>query len=123
MAKKGNIFGLSFRDQYICNTNEGLKIMEGIETVVAGIERKVHQLIQRIEALNIENNQLKNTIETLNHTNTNEKQTIEQLKLQHKNSNKNALSNQNKTDRIIPEEEKIDELLREIDYCLGILNR
>lgn len=95
--------------------------MATIETVVTGIGTKVNQLIGRLESLQEENNQIKKTIHSLNQEKQIQNETIEELKQQI--TLLTEAQTAKTTGERIPDEKKINELLREIDQCLGMLSR
>ncbi|MFH1160463.1 MAG: hypothetical protein V1733_05895 [bacterium] len=88
--------------------------------LISGIEYKVHQLIGRLKALQMENEHLKKEHHELIKTKGEQTETIEEL---------TQKINIIKTIKIIETKEgtveakvKINELLREIDKCIGLLN-
>lgn len=95
--------------------------MDDFSVMIQGIEYKTHQLIKKLEALVIENQKLKEHITEL-------------VTTQAENQNKiKVLQNQNQiitiTNAIEGEEnktkakKKINELLREVDRCLALINK
>lgn len=95
--------------------------MADVETLVSGIDVKVHKMIERLQSLQKENEQLRQEIHKQNQINQRQKQTIEELEQK---------INLVKTTRTLEIKEgtveakvTINELLREIDKCIGLLNR
>ncbi|TSA26148.1 MAG: hypothetical protein D4R67_08495 [Bacteroidetes bacterium] len=95
--------------------------MADLETLVSGIDYKVHQLIERLQILQQENEQKKNEIRELNKINENQTQVIETLnqKINHLKTTRNVEFNEG----TVEAKATINELLREIDSCIGLLNR
>jgi chromosome segregation ATPase len=95
--------------------------MESAGTLIAGIDYKIRKLISRVEALENENRQLIDKIEALN-TNIKsleldmegQKDRIKVLKLA-----KSLDKEESRTEVKL----KINELLREIDNCVRLLNK
>lgn len=95
--------------------------MESASTLIAGIEYKIRKLINQVAKLQHENKDLKQTIEeltnninTLEHRNKEQEDKIKILKLA-KSLNKEESTTEVKL--------KINELLREIDNCVRLLNK
>lgn len=88
--------------------------MADVETLVSGIDYKVHKLIERLQNLQRENEQYRNEIHYKN-------QTIEELdqKINLLKTTKNLEIKEGKVEAKVT----INELLREIDKCIGLLNR
>ena len=94
--------------------------MSSAEILITGIEYKIRKLIGLNETLKAENNQLKTEAEGL-------RSEVEQLRLKI-----NELQQQQitlKLAKTLNKEEKktvklkINELVREIDHCIGLLNK
>jgi predicted RNase H-like nuclease (RuvC/YqgF family) len=94
--------------------------MGDIATLVSGIEYKVRKLITRNQSLKDENEKLKKEIEALKRTNT------EQTELLRKSEEKVNIIKLAKTletkEGNVEAKLKINELVREIDKCIGLLN-
>jgi predicted RNase H-like nuclease (RuvC/YqgF family) len=95
--------------------------MEKAETLIAGIEYKVRKLIGQTGILLEENNQLKTEVNTL-------KAEIEKLEskvfeLQEKQKTIKLAKSLNKEEKRTEVKLKINELVREIDHCIGLLNK
>lgn len=95
--------------------------MADIEALVTGIDVKVHKLIERLKNLQQENEQNKKEIHQLNQINERQNQIIETL-----NQNINHLKTKQNIEfkgGTVEAKATINELLREIDKCIGLLNR
>lgn len=95
--------------------------MEKAETLVAGIDYKVRKLIGQTGLLQEENKQLKTEVNTL-------KSEIEKLEsrvfeLQEKQKTIKLAKSLNKEEKRTDVKLKINELVREIDHCIGLLNK
>jgi predicted RNase H-like nuclease (RuvC/YqgF family) len=95
--------------------------MESAETLIAGIEYKVRKLIGQTGILQEENKQLKNEVNLL-------KSEIEMLEarvtdLQEKQKTLKLAKSLNKEEKRTEVKLKINELVREIDHCIGLLNK
>ncbi len=95
--------------------------MESAETLIAGIEYKVRKLIGQTGILQEENKQLSNEVKLL-------KSEIEMLEarvseLQEKQKTLKLAKSLNKEEKRTEVKLKINELVREIDHCIGLLNK
>ena len=95
--------------------------MESAETLIAGIEYKVRKLIGQTGLLQEENKQLSNEVKLL-------KSEIEMLEarvseLQEKQKTLKLAKSLNKEEKRTEVKLKINELVREIDHCIGLLNK
>ncbi len=95
--------------------------MADVETLVSGIDYKVHKLIERLQVLQKENEQNKQGIHELNEINQKQNQTIEELEKKIKLLK--TTSNLELKEGTVEAKETINDLLREIDTCIGLLNR
>ncbi len=95
--------------------------MEDLSVLLSGVEYKTLQLIKIIKELKEENIEIKTKLEELNQTNTDNNLKIKYL------AEKNTILKI--TNSIEGEENKskaklkINELLREVDRCLALLNK
>ncbi|HLO91648.1 MAG TPA: hypothetical protein VK172_10835 [Lentimicrobium sp.] len=95
--------------------------MESAGVLIAGIEYKVRKLIGRISILENENSELNRKIEDLNnHIKQLELNLIEQ---QDKHKVLKLAKSLNKEESKTEVKLKINELLREIDNCVRLLNK
>lgn len=95
--------------------------MANVETLVSSIDNKVHKVIERLQILQKENEQFRQEIHEQNQINQRQNQTIEELDQQI-----NLLKttrNLNTKEGTVEAKVTINELLREIDKCIGLLNR
>lgn len=104
---------------YLCSTTN--VFMESASTLIAGIDYKIRKLIGQIEKLENENKSLNNKIEELN-------KNIKDLELsideQHDKIKVLKLAKSlNKEESKTEVKLKINELLREIDNCVRLLNK
>lgn len=95
--------------------------MKNAETLIAGIEFKVRKLIGQTGVLQEENkklreelNTLKSEIEILESIITEQHEKLKTLKL---------AKSLNKEEKRTDVKLKINELVREIDHCIGLLNK
>jgi len=95
--------------------------MADVETLVSGIEYKVHKLIERLQILQKENEESKQGIHELHEINQRQNQTIEEL--EKKINLLKTTSNLELKEGTVEAKATINELLREIDKCIGLLNR
>ncbi len=86
-----------------------------------GIYTKAEKMINRQNSLIEQNTQLKKKQEELNNTIENHNKLIEQLK--DKNRNLKFANSIKQSEGNIDVKNKIDELVREIDKCIGLLNK
>ena len=94
--------------------------MKDVATLVSGIEYKLRKLIEQHQSTRSENTRLINEIQDLNAVINDQKLTIKQLE------EKNKLLKLAKTletkEGNVEAKLKINELVREIDKCIGLLN-
>jgi len=88
--------------------------------LIAAIESKVHQLIERLQTLQADNTTLKNENQVLSKIKGDQQETIEQL-TQKTNAAYTAKIVERK-EGTVEAKARINELLREIDKCIGLLN-
>lgn len=98
-----------------------LVFMSSAETLITGIEYKIRKLIGLNESLRAENKQLKTEAEGL-------RSEVEQLKLrinelQQQQITLKLAKTLNKEEKKTEVKLKINELVREIDHCIGLLNK
>ncbi|MCD4682197.1 MAG: hypothetical protein K8R86_02845 [Bacteroidales bacterium] len=86
-----------------------------------GIYTKAVKMINRQNSLIEQNTQLNKKQEELNNTIENQNKLIEQLK--DKNRNLKFANSIKQSEGNIDVKNKIDELVREIDKCIGLLNK
>ena len=94
--------------------------MKDVATLVSGIDYKLRKLIEQHHALRSENNNFINEIQNLKLENNEQKQKITQLEEKIKIL-KLAKTLENKEGNV-EAKLKINELVREIDKCIGLLN-
>ena len=85
-----------------------------------GIYSKVGKMINQPNSLIVQNTLLKKKQEELNNTIENHNKLIEQLK--DKNRNLKITNSIKQSEGNIDVKNRIDELVREIDKCIGLLN-
>jgi hypothetical protein len=94
--------------------------MKDVATLVSGIEYKLRKLIEQHQSTRAENTRLINEIQDLNAVINEQKLTIKQLE------EKSKLLKLAKTletkEGNVEAKLKINELVREIDKCIGLLN-
>lgn len=95
--------------------------MKNAETLLAGIEYKVRRLLEKNGLLHTENEQLKDEVAGL-------KSNIEDLErsifeLKEKTTTLKLAKTLNKDESRTEVKLKINELVREIDHCIGLLNK
>lgn len=95
--------------------------MKSINKLIAGIEYKVRELTERLQSLQVEKKELNQAIDNL-------KQTIEEQnskirELEEKLFTLKLVKTLNKGKENLAEKYKINELVREIDKCIGLLNK
>lgn len=95
--------------------------MADVETLVSGIDHKVHQLIERVQNLQRENEKYRKEIHEQNQINQRQNQTIGELeeKINLLKTTRNLEIKEGRVEAKVT----INELLREIDTCIGLLNR
>lgn len=94
--------------------------MGEIATLVSGIEYKVRRLIARVEALENENKRLQASLNLLDEENRDQ---AAQLKRAGEEVNYIKLAKTlEKQEGNVEAKMKINELIREIDKCIGLLN-
>ncbi|NVN96262.1 MAG: hypothetical protein HXX18_13390 [Bacteroidetes bacterium] len=95
--------------------------MQDLSILVSGIEFKLRKLIEQNNQLKIENAQLLKTQEELNNLIENQKIIINKSQEKYKvlKIAKSLESSTNSFDQKI----KINEILREVDKCIGLLNK
>jgi len=95
--------------------------MADVETLVSGIDYKIHRLIERLQSLQKESETQTKEIHELNQNREEQNQTIKELQ------EKVQILKTTKTLEIkegtVEAKAKINELLREIENCIGLLNR
>jgi len=95
--------------------------MADVETLVSGIDYKIHRLIERLQTLQGETEKQTKEIHELNQNKEKLNQTIKDLE------QKVKILKTTKTLEIkegtVEARAKINELLREIENCIGLLNR
>jgi len=94
--------------------------MDDVSEIMQGVEYKTLQLIKRLEQLEKENFEIKGQLKTLHETE--EENSIKIKYLEEKNKIikiANTLEGQDKTKAKL----KINELLREVERCLALLNK
>lgn len=94
--------------------------MGDLNTLLLGIEYKLKKLLEQNERCKKENQLLQNEIEEIKQINLDKNQTIDKLKdeLQKVKLAKSIDSEEGSNDAKL----KINELVREIDKCIGLLN-
>ena len=94
--------------------------MKDVSTLVSGIEYKLGKLLETKHRLQAEIRTLKEIIEELNSDNQKQKETITQLeeKIKIQRLAKTIESKEGNVEAKM----KINELVREIDKCIGLLN-
>lgn len=95
--------------------------MKNAETLVAGIEYKVRKLLERNGLLHKENEQLKNEVTGLKTNMEDLERNIFELK--EKITTLKLAKTLNKEESRTEVKLKINELMREIDHCVGLLNK
>lgn len=95
--------------------------MKSVTTLVSGIDFKVRKLIERIEILENENVKLQNIIEELKTEIKNQNLTVEDF--QERIKILKLAKTLNKEESRTEVKLKINELLREIDNCVRLLNK
>jgi len=95
--------------------------MSDAGTLLDGIYTKVGKMINQQNSLIEQNTLLKTKQEELNNTIENHNKLIEQLK--DKNRNLKIANSIKQSEGNIDVKNKIDELVREIDKCIGLLNK
>ena len=95
--------------------------MQDLSILVSGIEFKLRKLIQQNNQLKIENDKLLKTNEEFKKTIENQNNTIKELEEKYKvlKIAKSLESGANSFDQKI----KINEMLREVEKCIGLLNK
>ena len=95
--------------------------MQDLSILVSGIEFKLRKLIEQNNQLKIENAQLLKTKEELSNLIENQKKIINKSEEKYKvlKIAKSLESSSNSFDQKI----KINEILREVDKCIGLLNK
>ncbi len=95
--------------------------MGDLNTLLLGVEYKLKKLLEEYERSVKENQLLKNELEEIKRINLDKNQTIDKLKdeLQIVKLAKSIDSEEGSSDAKL----KINELVREIDKCIGLLNQ
>jgi len=95
--------------------------MADVEALVSDIELKVGKMIERLQSLQNEHVQLEKEIHEQNQINHRQKHTIEELeqKINLLKTTRNLEIKEGSIDAKVT----VNELLREIDRCIGLLNR
>ncbi len=94
--------------------------MKDVATLVSGIDYKIRKLIEHHDLLRSENKKISNEVRDLKLVNQEQKQKIRQLEETVKIL-KLAKTLENKEGNV-EAKLKINELVREIDKCIGLLN-
>ena len=94
--------------------------MKDVASLVSGIELKVRKLIEQQQVVSSENEKLIKEIHQLKQANNEQKQTIKQLeeKIKVLRLAKTLETKEGNVEAKL----KINELVREIDKCIGLLN-
>lgn len=95
--------------------------MKGVITLVTGIDYKIRKLIESVKTIENENVKLKHKIEELSTTISNQKTEITEL--QDRIKILKLAKSLNKEESKTEVKLKINELLREIDNCVRLLNK
>ena len=95
--------------------------MEKAETLVAGIEYKVRKLILQNGTLKEDNSKLKNDVIALKSEIGGLESKV--LMLQERQKTLKLAKSLNKEEKRTDVKLKINELVREIDHCIGLLNK
>lgn len=95
--------------------------MKNAETLVAGIDYKVRKLIGQHGILQEENDRLRTEMNSLK--SENEKLEMKLLELQERIKTLKLAKSLNKEEKKTDVKLKINELVREIDHCIGLLNK
>lgn len=95
--------------------------MKNAETLVAGIEYKVRRLLEKNGLLHSENERLKNEMTGLKNNIEDLERNIFELK--EKITTLKLAKTLNKEESRTEVKLKINELVREIDHCIGLLNK
>ncbi len=95
--------------------------MDDINEFVNNINRKVERLLQAYHSLLSEKEELNNTLKESLITIENQKKIIEELK--NKRSNLVLAELVKQTEGKSDVKKRIDEMVREIDKCIGLLNK
>jgi chromosome segregation ATPase len=98
-----------------------MDFMKNAETLVAGIDYKVRKLIGQNGILQEENNRLSTEMNSLK--SENEKLEMKLLELQERIKTLKLAKSLNKEEKKTDVKLKINELVREIDHCIGLLNK
>lgn len=94
--------------------------MKDVSTLVSGIEYKIGKLLNQQKLLSLENQELKEQITT--HLHIIEKQKEEIKQLEEKQHILKLAKTLETTEGNVEAKKKINELVREIDKCIGLLN-
>jgi DNA repair exonuclease SbcCD ATPase subunit len=94
--------------------------MKEVDQLISNIEQKVRKLIDLRESCEIQNKELKQTLEEL--TKTIEKQENTIKKLEERNNILTITKSLESLQGNVEVKNKINELVREIDKCIGLLN-
>jgi len=95
--------------------------MDEVNEFVININRKVERLIQLYNSVLAENETLKNSLKEYNITIENQKKIIDEFK--NKRSNLVLAELVKQTEGNSDVKKRIDEMVREIDKCIGLLNK
>ncbi|MBE0646277.1 MAG: hypothetical protein IH596_00675 [Bacteroidales bacterium] len=95
--------------------------MANVETLVSEIDHKVQKVIERLQNLQRENEQYRQEIHDQNQINQRQNQTI--VELEEKINLLKTTRNLEIKEGTVEAKVTINELLREIDKCIGLLNR
>jgi hypothetical protein len=94
--------------------------MKDVSTLVSGIEYKIGKLLNQQKLLIRENQELKDQMTTQLHLIEKQKEDIKQLEEKHKILK--LAKTLETTEGNVEAKKKINELVREIDKCIGLLN-
>jgi septal ring factor EnvC (AmiA/AmiB activator) len=95
--------------------------MPDVSTLVSGIEYKMLKLIERLRVIQTENEQYKTSIREVEQIN--KEQTKQIKELENKLNILTTVKTLENKEGKVEAKAKINELLREIDKCIGLLNR
>ena len=95
--------------------------MDEVNEFVLNINRKVDRLVQTYNSILAENENLKNAMKEYQITIDNQKKIIEEYK--NKRSNLVLAELVKQTEGKSDVKKRIDEMVREIDKCIGLLNK
>lgn len=93
--------------------------MSELDITIGNLKTKIEKLVHLHQQLKKENKQLQSTIDELKQIIDNQKNTIEKLENSHKEILKTKNEEENRS--ALETEQKINELVQEIDLCLALL--